>query len=432
MTLGQHIQELRKAAGLSQEALGEKLGVTRQAVSKWESDVTIPEVDTLVAMSRLFGVTVGHLLQVEQPADQPDSELTDRELRAIEAIVARYVEEMEARRPRPEPAPKAKGFPWSRLVAIALCIAVGAFWISYWTSDMNSTINRLQKELYEINNNVTREINGITNQVTQILEAQADLTLDCGADISQIDLRGGAVTLEVWATPKTWQEGMEVTFTVQHGEELLTAQGAEQEGHRFTARMLIPLVDGEVMVDAGFTVDGVTQTQRIWMANGLRTSTWPSVETPGTYHVLYSGQRPKDNKLFMDADDVYVDVYCFDQKQFYDVRVYGGQPPVVESVEVGLFRNQQLVTWLTTTGLTKTGMVPEKGNYMATFSLKEDLTLELAEGDRLALMALVTDSYGRRKMQECDTPLVYQNKELEWEALPVDQETWQDPAYWGM
>lgn len=74
MTLGQRIQEYRKAAGLSQEALGEELGVSRQAVSKWESDGGVPELDTLIAMSRRFGVTLGALLGVEEPAaaDTPE------------------------------------------------------------------------------------------------------------------------------------------------------------------------------------------------------------------------------------------------------------------------------------------------------------------------------------------------------------------------
>lgn len=43
MTLGQRIQSLRKGLGLSQEALGELLGVSRQAISKWESDLTVPD-----------------------------------------------------------------------------------------------------------------------------------------------------------------------------------------------------------------------------------------------------------------------------------------------------------------------------------------------------------------------------------------------------
>ena len=64
MTLGQRIQELRKGLGLSQEELGEKMGVSRQAISKWEGDQTIPELDKLISLSKLFGLTVGQLLGV--------------------------------------------------------------------------------------------------------------------------------------------------------------------------------------------------------------------------------------------------------------------------------------------------------------------------------------------------------------------------------
>lgn len=71
MTLGQRIQELRKNFGLSQEELGERMGVSRQAISKWEGDQAIPELDKLIALSKLFGLTVGQLLGVEQPAPAP-------------------------------------------------------------------------------------------------------------------------------------------------------------------------------------------------------------------------------------------------------------------------------------------------------------------------------------------------------------------------
>ena len=71
MTLGQRIQELRKGLNLSQEELGERMGVSRQAISKWEGDQTIPELDKLIALSKLFGLTVGQLLGVEQPVPAP-------------------------------------------------------------------------------------------------------------------------------------------------------------------------------------------------------------------------------------------------------------------------------------------------------------------------------------------------------------------------
>ena len=66
MTIGQRIAQKRKELGLSQEALGSKLGVSRQSIYKWEADSALPEVDKLIALSRLFGVSVGWLLGVEE------------------------------------------------------------------------------------------------------------------------------------------------------------------------------------------------------------------------------------------------------------------------------------------------------------------------------------------------------------------------------
>ena len=59
MTIGQRVAQKRKELGLSQEALGDTLGVSRQSIYKWESDSALPEIDKLIALSRLFGVSVG-------------------------------------------------------------------------------------------------------------------------------------------------------------------------------------------------------------------------------------------------------------------------------------------------------------------------------------------------------------------------------------
>ena len=63
MKLGQKIAELRKKSGLSQEALAEKMNVSRQAVSKWESNQSIPDIEKIVDLSELFGVTTDYLLK---------------------------------------------------------------------------------------------------------------------------------------------------------------------------------------------------------------------------------------------------------------------------------------------------------------------------------------------------------------------------------
>ena len=63
MNIADRIQHLRKAKGLSQEELADKVGVSRQAVSKWESGQSTPELDKVVMMSDLFKVTTDYILK---------------------------------------------------------------------------------------------------------------------------------------------------------------------------------------------------------------------------------------------------------------------------------------------------------------------------------------------------------------------------------
>lgn len=63
MNLSVKIQELRKKKGLSQEQLADELGVSRQAVSKWESGQSAPEIDKIVLLSNFFGVTTDYILK---------------------------------------------------------------------------------------------------------------------------------------------------------------------------------------------------------------------------------------------------------------------------------------------------------------------------------------------------------------------------------
>ena len=62
MTLGQKLKEIRKRFGLSQESLAEIMNVSRQAITKWESDEGLPDVVNLQELSKVFGVTVDYLL----------------------------------------------------------------------------------------------------------------------------------------------------------------------------------------------------------------------------------------------------------------------------------------------------------------------------------------------------------------------------------
>ena len=90
MTIGKRIAALRKEKGLTQEELAQHMGVSGQAVSKWENDQTCPDISALPKLARLLGVTVDELLEGKEetpavwvlpPAERKD--LKDMMLRVI-------------------------------------------------------------------------------------------------------------------------------------------------------------------------------------------------------------------------------------------------------------------------------------------------------------------------------------------------------------
>lgn len=70
MDLAERIQQLRKKKGFSQEELASKVGVSRQAVSKWESGQSTPDLEKMIRMSEIFEVTTDYLLKGTEPVSQ--------------------------------------------------------------------------------------------------------------------------------------------------------------------------------------------------------------------------------------------------------------------------------------------------------------------------------------------------------------------------
>ena len=72
MTIADRIQSLRKQKGMSQEELADSVGVSRQSVSKWESEQATPDLEKVVIMSELFDVTTDYLLKGIEPVKTDD------------------------------------------------------------------------------------------------------------------------------------------------------------------------------------------------------------------------------------------------------------------------------------------------------------------------------------------------------------------------
>ena len=89
-TLGERIAEKRKAKGLKQEELAEAMGVSAQAVSKWENDLSCPDIMTLPSLAKLLGCTVDELLTGKVEAREAVL-LPESERKSFEKLMLRII-----------------------------------------------------------------------------------------------------------------------------------------------------------------------------------------------------------------------------------------------------------------------------------------------------------------------------------------------------
>ena len=414
MSVGARIAQKRKELGLSQEALGEQLKVSRQAIYKWESDATLPEIEKLVALAKLFNVPVGWLLGVEEesvPAAERE-ELTEQQLRMVEEIVDRYL--------AAQSCPK-RTRRWPKVLAIAAVLVVGIHLFNR-LDRMNDQYYNLQNAVNGLNSSVNSQIGGITNRVEEILKAQNDLTADYGTQLLRADLAANTVTFSLRAVPKTYVDGMSAVFLVNSGAGPEETAAQLSGGSVFSAEITTALTD-EISLSVVFVApDGTRKIQLLDTYDYLHYDSIPTVNLTGALH-----WRQAPNGVVNPGKDKYNNL------QYADVRIdetkfMGSGTVSVEEIRVGVFVNRKLVAWGEECAQPDS-YVGDWGE--ARFFLLPDVTLTLGEGDQLWIAALVTDNYGRQFMA-FDIPYVVEydekgNGEL-MHAYEFDYET--DPSHW--
>ena len=83
MSFSEKLTQLRRQKGWSQEELGEKLDVTRQTVSKWELGSTTPEMEKLIAMSELLGISIDELVKDNETESAPTEKILETKPRMV-------------------------------------------------------------------------------------------------------------------------------------------------------------------------------------------------------------------------------------------------------------------------------------------------------------------------------------------------------------
>lgn len=400
MTTGQKIAARRKELELSQEALGDKLGVSRQTVYKWENDLSLPDIDKLVALSRLFQVPVGWLLGVEEEPEPQSVDFSPEQLKLLEEILGRYQraepEELsEGQRKQVEelvgrPTQKRRWWPWAAAGLAALVIAVGGVTLFQRLDQMDRRYYELANSVGNVTSSVNRQIGSITDRVEDVLKAQNSLAADYGTQLRSADLASNTVTFSLRAVPKTYTPGMSVVFLADNGEETLEFPAQEGENGTFTGEAACTLTD-TITLSAVFVTGDTRQTQLLDQYVDLYSDSLPQIDVNSLLSIFEVEEYDQGDGSFVIPEE-YVTVS--DGQNGSSVSAVWEQLGVsqLRKVEVGLFYNEKLVQWLTP--------CQKPSNYKGfedeDFYRLDPVTLTMEEGDVLEIAARGTDQYGRQ------------------------------------
>lgn len=241
MNLPEKLYELRKSAGLSQEELAEKLGVSRQAVSKWESGAALPELAKLGELSRIFGVSVDELLDLERA----DAQSTQ-----------------SAPLPSPAEPEKQSGagtVKGKRLRAVFVAAALLALLVcGIRIHTLSTRVSDLQRQLVNMQSSLSSQIGHISSTVADVIERGASILTEYSQYIESFDYAENTCTLRFEVMPRAIPEGMSLSVSVGGGERV--ALKKDTSG-LYVARVTVPLINEEQLVVIYLSAGDETQTQ---------------------------------------------------------------------------------------------------------------------------------------------------------------------------
>ena len=228
MTTGEKIAALRREKGFSQEALGEKLGLSRQAVSKWESDQAVPTMDNLVELSRLFGVPVDTLLRPDEPLPGKEQQPPEGVKLSAEGLKISYA---------PVLTRKTKWF----IIALALLILVSVLGNIYAMARVQSLEEQLRALQMQAQ---PQDAESVVKQ--ESIEEDALSDYDIAYDLYYNPNKTITTTLELnlSARPKELNQDAEIPkFTIQSAGESWTCAAILEQDNSYVGSTEIPLRD---------------------------------------------------------------------------------------------------------------------------------------------------------------------------------------------
>lgn len=390
MIIGERIAEKRKSLGLSQEALGEKLGVSRQAIYKWEADQSLPEVDKLIGLSRLYNVSVGWLLGEEQDgSNEGTPEFSEEQIHLIEELLHKN---------QPQKETPKKAYWWIGAAVLLVLVTVIVLLFSK-LSVLQKEYDRLENSIDNIYYDTQSQVSSVTDRVQEIIESANSLTSSSKVEIDSHDYSENTISFKATVKPKTFTEGMSAFYTIDNGVDKLEVPAELLEDGSFEA-MLTCTLTNEITVWVTFVSGNVSNNQIVQVFYDLWLMSFP------VYEPYSSLMCDIENDHFVDKTTL-----CSDSFVSYSNDV--ANPPVAEVSEIrmGLFADNELVAWYTEMDGRPDNWHGDFGD--AIFFARPDV--EFDRSKTYCEVVVITDKYGR---------------EIVYSSLPVYYEQdWTHPEY---
>ena len=252
MTLGQNIQTARKAKGMSQETLAEKIGVSRQALGKWEKDTALPGLDNLQALATELGTGVDALLGAQAESSAAPAVTLDA-LRDL--LAARDAEEKRRRRL------------WGGAAGAAFLVLAGL--LAGTALQYERQIDALNQNYAAIQASYAAQQADLSAQISELQDAvrMGEATvLDwrwLPADKLHRDAAGSWMPVQVQVTPRTAAAGTSARLAVRCGDDTQLYEMTAAPDGSFAADGIVFTVGSTYELSVQWTVDGVTTNETL-------------------------------------------------------------------------------------------------------------------------------------------------------------------------
>lgn len=385
LTMGQRIASRRKLQNLSQEALAEQLDVSRQAVSKWESDAAIPEIDKLIALSRLYGVSVGWLLGVEEPENSAAEALSETQLKMVEEIANRYRKALSGKR-----------FLW--IFALVLTGLLAIFFAFNRMNVQNVSIPDYSHEIAALEANY-HDLQAQLDSMDALLRRQTEAGKLLRSYVPLCSLNDDWETVDItfYFFPKVYHENLTAHLSIFNPSTQYSERTeCSWVGDRYQVHVTLPLADHYyysflLVSDTGYEEEALEQ--HTYFADLLTHSAFHIVEDHPQYTQMLAAQTAP-----IGAD---TSVYCYDAPLYMPRILENNGFVPFRDVKIELLHNDTVI-WAQ----------DFSGNFLELYRQDNIVTPlnpeiqtnlpQLSEGDRLILQLTATTHTGRTMVSRLD------------------------------